>query len=137
MRNNVYHNAIQKYYKMIYRKVALEMTKRDVSILVRLTENEKATLERKAEIADESLSSFVRKIALGYKIIPPKEIGIVQGNQLDMFSGKRDELESLQRRNDEQEKIIQAYLSCMNEDGTFFDLNKAKDITRQVKAGRE
>lgn len=113
------------------------MTKRDVSILVRLTDNEKATLERKAEIADESLSSFVRKIALGYKIIPPKEIGIVQGDQLDMFSEKRDELEDLRRRNAEQEKIIQAYLSCMNEDDTFFDLNKAKDITRRVKASRE
>lgn len=64
------------------------MTKRDVSIMVRLTDNEKATLERKAEIADESLSSFVRKISLGYKIVPPKEIGIVQGDQLEMFSEK-------------------------------------------------
>lgn len=64
------------------------MTKRDVSIVVRLTENEKATLEEKAKIADESLSSFVRKISLGYKIVPPKEIGIVQGEQLDLLSKK-------------------------------------------------
>ena len=55
-----------------------------------MTENEKATLEEKAKIADESLSSFMRKIALGYKIIPPKEIGIVQRSQLDILSEKEN-----------------------------------------------
>ena len=72
---------------MIYERLS-EMTKRDSSVLVRITENAKATLEEKAKIADESLSSFMRKISLGYKIVPPKEIGIVQGDQLDVFAEK-------------------------------------------------
>lgn len=60
--------------------------KRDVKVTLRMTSDEKAWLERNAQIADETLSGYIRKIALGYKIIPPKEIGIVRGEQTNVFS---------------------------------------------------
>lgn len=116
---------------MIYERLK-KMTKRDNSVLVRMTKNEKATLEEKAKIADESLSSFVRKIALGYKIIPPKEIGIVQGNQLDMFPEK----ETL---SDDDRAILTDFIERTNDTGYYKfdnDLNlKLKELFQRLLKG--
>lgn len=46
-------------------------------------------------------------------------------------------LQDLERKNKDQEEIIQSFLNCMNSEENFFDFKKGLSIAKRVKAKEE